>query len=218
MIRKKSKMFSQGGFTLIELLVTVSIMAVILGITLSGGPQALMRLSLSDATYAAELYIREAQLQGSAINSINDTYGGAGVYFDLASSTYVSKFRDRVDPSIVRSIGVGNGLYDQSPIDELDVRQIIVGRHTVAKLCVRQGVDPFTCNENNVPPINNLTVSFTRPSQNTQIYINNSTTTNYSAACIQIDSLKAPTPGYVRSILVYRSGMIMKRLNTCDNI
>ena len=206
------------GFTLIELLVTVSIMAVILGITLSGGPQALMRLSLSDATYATELYIREAQLQGSAINSINSTFGGAGVFFDLASSTQVSKFKDRIDPSIVHSIGIGNGLYDQSPIDELDVRQIIVGRHTIAKLCVRTGTAPFTCNEENVPPISNLTISFTRPSQNTQIYINNSTTTNYSAACVQVNSLKAPAPGYVRSIIIYRSGMITKKLNTCENL
>lgn len=218
MIRKLFTSFTLQAFTLIELLVSVSIMAIILGITLSGGPQALLRLSLADATYAAELQIREAQLQGSAINSLNDTYGGAGVYFDLASTTYISKFRDRVDPTISHPIGVGNGLYDQSPIDELDVRQVLMAKHTVSKLCVRTGVGAFVCNETNVPPIKNLTISFKRPSQNTQIYINNSTTTNYTAACIQIDSLKAPAPGYVRSILVYRSGMITKRLNSCDNI
>ncbi len=218
MVRKLFKNFTLQAFTLIELLVSISIMAIILGITLSGGPQAIMRLSLSDATYTAELSIREAQLQGSAINSLNDTYGGAGVYFDLASTTYVSKFRDRVDPTIKHSIGVGNGLYDQSGVDELDVRQVIAAKHRVAKLCVRSGVGAFVCNDANVPPISNLTISFTRPSQNTQIYINNSTTTNYGAACIQIDSLKAPAPGYVRSILVYKSGMITKRLNGCDNI
>lgn len=217
MVCKHSTRFTLRAFTLIELLVSVSIMGVILGITLSGGPQALIRLSLSDTAYATELYIREAQLQGSAINSLNDTYGGAGVYFDLASTTKVSKFRDRVDLSIKHSIGIGNGLYDQSPIDELDVRQILMAKHRIAKLCVKSGVGAFICNDANVPPVTNLTISFTRPSQNTQIYINNSTTTNYTAACIQIDSIKAPDPGYVRSILVYRSGMITKRLNSCDN-
>ena len=54
-------------------MVSIGIMAIVLGISISGAPSAIMRLALSDNTYQTELLIREAQLQGSAINSVNDT-------------------------------------------------------------------------------------------------------------------------------------------------
>jgi hypothetical protein len=190
-------------------------MAVILGITLSGGPQALMRLSLADSTYAVELMIREAQLQGSAVNSLDGMYGGAGVFFDRSLQTQVIKFKDRVDPAIIRSIGVGNGLYDIAPISELETLYQITNNHRISKLCVTTGVGAFLCNENNDPVINTLSISFTRPSQNANIYINGGSATNYSSACIQVDSIRSPLPGYVRSIVIYKSGMITKRAGTC---
>lgn len=215
MLKRKSAPYFFRAFTLIEMLVTVSIMTVILGITLSGGPQALLRLSLAEVTYSTELLLRESQLQGSAINSINGEIGGVGLFFTNSSTTNVVKFKDRIDPTIVHSIGIGNGIYDTTPVDELDMRHILLNKHRITRLCVSTGVDPFICNAEGALTINDLTVSFTRPSQTAFIYINNSTTTAYSAGCIQIDSIKAPLPGYVRSIMVYRSGMISKKIGPC---
>ncbi len=203
------------GFTLVELLVSISIMTIILGITLSGGPQSIMRLSLSDNVYQGELMLREAQLQGSAVNSVAGLYGGVGVFIDLATSSELLKFRDRVDDTIQRAIGIGNGLYDSGPIDEKELVFKMSNNHKIGNLCVATGINPFVCSDVN-PTIKTLTVSFSRPKQTAHIYINGNTTTEYSSACIQFDSLKSPEPGFVRSVLIYHSGMISKNPGTCQ--
>jgi type II secretory pathway pseudopilin PulG len=208
-----------SAFTLVELLVGIAIMTIILGITLSGSPAAIMKLSLADNTYRTELMIREAQLQGSAVNSLNGTVGGVGVFFDRATSTTVLKFKDRVDTTIERAIGIGNGFYDSTPIDEKDSTFLLTNRHRIGKLCVATSTVSTTsimCNEENTPPVNTLTISFERPRQDAHIYVNGATsTTEYTFACIQFDSQKSPTPGFVKSILVYQSGMILKKSQPC---
>ncbi len=210
------------GFTLVELLVSVSIMVVILGITLSGGPQSIMRLTLADNAYQTELLLREAQLQGSAVNSVGGVYGGVGVFFDRSTSTSVLKFRDKVDPLIKRDIGVGNGLYDQSVSDEKELIFRTTNNHKIGKLCVSEGINPFVCNdEDPTNLIKTLTVSFSRPRQTAHLYVNGEygvkgdLNKEYTSACIQIDSLKSPAPGFVYSITVYRSGMVTKKASTC---
>lgn len=210
----------KSGFTLIELLVAVSIMAIILGITLSGGPQAIMRLTLSNNAYETELLIREAQVQGSAINSLNGTYGGIGVYFNRATATQALKFKDRVDPALRRAIGIGNGLYESTPEDEKDSIFSFSNNNRIGKLCVAtstQSTSSIMCNEDNALNINTLTIAFERPKQEAHIYINDATTTDYLFACIQIDSNRSPTFGFVKSIFVYRSGMITKNSRTCQS-
>ncbi len=209
-LRKTAK-----AFTLVELLVSISIMAIVLGISLSGGPQAIMRLTLSDNAYRTEILIREAQLQGSAVVSVNGNFGGSGVYFDLATSSEVIKFRDKIDNSITHPIGIGNGLYDQGLGDENNELLKTVNRHRVGVLCVATSTNPLLCNDELDPDLKTLTISFSRPRQNANIYINDSKTTNYDIACVQLDSLRTPVKGYVRSILIYKSGMIVKKIDTC---
>lgn len=191
-------------------------MSIILGITFSGGPQAIMRLSLGDNAYQVELMIREAQLQGSAINSFDDVYGGVGVFFNRATSSDVIKFKDIIDPSIKKAIGIGNGLYDATDsIDEREVRYFLSNNHRIGKLCVATSTSPLICNDDYVPHVNTLTISFNRPKQLAHIYVNGATSTDYTLACIQIDSLRSPAQGYVRSIYVYKSGMLTKEVGTC---
>ncbi len=190
-------------------------MAIILGITFSGGPQSVRRLALSDTTFQAEIMVREAQLQGSAINSLNDKYGGTGVFFSRALPKQFLKFRDIVDTSVQRAIPVGNGLYDSAPEDEKEFIYATTRNIKIGKLCVATSTSPLLCDNAVVPPIDTLTVSFNRPKQTANIYINSTTTTNYTFACIQIDAPEAPLLGYVKSILVYRSGMITKISGVC---
>jgi prepilin-type N-terminal cleavage/methylation domain-containing protein len=209
----------RSAFTLTELLVGIAVMAIILGITFSGGPAAIMKLSLSDNTYRIELLIREVQLQGSAINSLNGTIGGAGVFFNIATSSDVLKFKDKVDAVGQNAIGVGNGLYDTSPVDEKESRLFITNSHSIGKLCVATSTVSTTsimCNAQNIPPITTLTIVFERPKQSAHIYINGTTTTDFVFGCIQVDSKRSPEPGYVKSILVYRSGMILKKQIPCN--
>jgi prepilin-type N-terminal cleavage/methylation domain-containing protein len=210
---------NRKGFSLIELTVSMGVMAMIFGITMSGGPQSLVRISLAENTYQAELLIREVQLQGSSINSLNNTYGGAGVFFDRATSTQTLKFKDRAvfDPN--RAISIGDGLYVSGPIDEKESVLVTTNRHVIGKLCVATtSPSVFYCNNDNPPTIPNiktLTISFSRPKQTAHIYVNNSTSSDYSSACIQFDSFRSPEHGFVKSILVYKSGMITKRTAPC---
>ncbi len=205
------------GFSLIELTVSMGVMAIILGITLSGGPQTIMRISLAENTYQAELLIREVQLQGSSINSLNNQFGGAGVFFDRASSSQTLRFRDRAIIDTTRPISIGNGLYDTIPMDEKESVLRTTNRHIIGRLCVATtSPSVFLCNTLSAPAIDTLTVSFSRPKQTAHIYINNSTTTNYAAACIEFNSIRSPENGFVKSLYVYKSGMIIKKISTCN--
>ena len=207
---------SRKGFTLVELLVSIGVMTIVLGIVYSGSPQSVMRLALSDNTYQGELFIREAQLQGSAINSVSGTYGGAGVFFNLATSTHILKFKDRVIVNPTRAINIGDGLYTTTPIDEKESVLTTTNRNTISTLCVAtSSADKLYCNNANTPPINTLTISFIRPKQEAHIYVNNSTSTEYATACIQFDSFRSPEKGFVKSITVYKSGLITKKFGTC---
>lgn len=204
------------GFTLIELLVSISVMVIILGITASGAPQAIAKLTLADNSYKAELSIREIQLQGSSVNSFDGLYGGSGVFFDLATSSQILKFKDRVIVSYLKAIGVGNGLYDSAPIDESSGIMVMTGSNRFGKLCVATSTSPLYCNNANVPAIKTLTVSFNRPKQTAHIYVNGATTTDYALACIQFDSFRSPENGHVRSVFIYKSGMITKKFGICS--
>ncbi len=210
------KPLSIRAFTLIELMVSVSIMTIVLGITLMQRPEATIKLSLADVISSAELMVREAQLQGSAVNSLNDTYGGAGFFLNLATSSQALRFRDRVDDSIPSTLGIGNGLYESTPLNEqTEILEFMRG-NKIKKLCVSTGTSTFFCNEENDPQIRTLTISFNRPSPNANIYINSSKDINYVSACAQFESLKAPNQGHVRSLLVYRSGVVTKTLTSCN--
>lgn len=205
------------GFTLVELIVSVSIMMVVLTITLMQRPSVAIRLSLSDGTSNIDLLLRESQLQGSAINAVNGTVGGAGAFFDLSTSTKALKFRDVIDPSISSALGVGNGLYEPG-VDLKDSEVTLSQGNKIAKLCVSAGTSTFSCNEENDPDVEDLTISFKRPKTTAAIYINGATTTAYGAACIELHSIKAPETGHVRSIYIFRSGMITKRIGACTTI
>ena len=204
------------GFTLIELLVSIGVMMIILGISISGAPQAITKLALADNAYQVELLIRDVQLQGSSINSFDGLFGGAGIIFDLATSSQVLKFKDRVIPSFTKAIGVGNGLYDASPIDEKSSFLLMSGANRFSKLCVATSTSVLKCNTDNTPAINTLTLSFNRPKQTAHIYINGDASTDFSIACMQFDSYRSPENGHVRSIFIYKSGMITKKFGTCS--
>jgi type II secretory pathway pseudopilin PulG len=211
-----SKVFSAHvrAFTLVELIVAVSIMITLLTITLSNRPDAITRLTLADQVASTDLMLRQAQLQGSSINSLGGTYGGAGVYFDLATATKVILFKDVTEDSIPSAIGVGNGLYEQSSLESYEMLTLTRG-NKIAKLCVSLSTSTPLCNTDNTPPVTNLTVSFNRPSTQANIYINNATDTKYALGCVEFNGYKAPMDGYVRSLFIYRSGMMERRMTPC---
>lgn len=208
------------AFTLVELIVSVSIMILVLTITLSGRGEAILRLSVADAQMQTDLSLRQAQLQGSSVSSAQGIYGGAGIFFDRSTSTKMIRFRDTVDPAIPSSLGVGNGLYDMAGNGGEPKETLTLDRgNKYGRLCVSMSTSSFVCNsetnELGIPVINTLTISFTRPNQRANIYVNGATTTNYTSACVQIDSVKSPIIGYLKSVYIYKSGLIVKSSYAC---
>lgn len=206
------------GFTLVELSVSLAVIAVLTVIFMSRYPETAIRLTLVNVAHTTSLLVREAQVRGSAIDSINSSLGGYGVYAALATPGQVTLFGDLVDASVAQPYGiaVGDGLYATTTPSEIKSVSTFPSGYTVSKLCVGTGF-PFTCNTSNTPAITSLIISFTRPDPSPNIYINNSNSTNYTAACIELRSSKAPLSGHIRSVRIYNSGLINTAVGRCDN-
>ena len=216
-------MRSVRGFTLIELTVSITIMIIMTGVLLANYPESAIRITLVNTVHKVALLVREAQVRGSAIDSSNSSLGGYGIYVDLATPGQIVLFGDSVTGTggseSVYGLPIGDGLYETSPVNELKSLTTFPSRYVVQKVCVGQAF-PFICNAYGVPStpsITSLTISFTRPNPQPNIYINGSKATNYSAGCIELWSPHAPLIGHIRAIEVYNSGMIRTTLTGCDN-
>lgn len=227
MIYTRFLRLSKRGFTLVELMVSVAIILVMTGILLENYPESSIRITLLNNTHTLALLLREAQVRGSAVDSSNYVIGGYGILIDSATSSQAILFGDSVgNLNLKNSAGfsIGDGLFDKSVSPDTTKEIFAMKRDfSFEKLCVASStassIDAprgYLCNATSTPHINSLTISFSRPSQNAHIYINNSTSTNYTAACIQLYSSKSPNPGHIRSVLVYHSGMVMTSAVSCD--
>ena len=214
MKRSSSRLFV-CGFTLIELSISLAVIATLTVVFLSQYPETAVRLSLVNVTHTTSLLVREAQVRGSAIDSLNSSVGGYGVYFSLASTSQILLFGDLVDGSVPKPYGItiGDGLFQTNETTSVAT---FPNRYTISKLCVGTGF-PFSCNSSSSPAITSLVVSFTRPNPAPSIYVNNSTANSYPAACIELRSPQAPNSGHIRNVQVYNSGMINTGIGKCDN-
>ncbi len=209
---------SVKGFTLVELIISLGIIMLLTAILLADYPETATRLSLVNANQSTALLVREAQVRGSAIDSVNGTYGGYGVYVALDSPSQVILFGDTVDAtaSIGHDIPIGDSMYETSPINETDKTLVFPRGYFVSKICVGSGY-PFTCNASFTPEIRTLTISFIRPHPEAHIFINgNATGTQSTGGCIELHSPRAPRGGHIRSVQVYESGMIRTVSGSCD--
>ena len=215
---------SVRGFTLLELSISLAIMGIMMGVLLSNYPETAVRLALINTSHTISLLVREGQVRGSAVDSGNASLteespiGGYGVYAEIITPNTIILFSDMVDASVAKPFGlaVGDGLYQTTPINETSRITTLPSKYKIAKLCVGTGF-PFTCNTANVPSISTLTISFTRPNPQPDVYINGVKTTNFSAACIELHSPRAPSVGHIRSVQVFNSGMIRTQNGRCDN-
>jgi prepilin-type N-terminal cleavage/methylation domain-containing protein len=206
------------GFTLVELMISIAIFLLLSTILVANYPETITRLTLANTNQNISLLLREAQVRGSAIDSVNSTRGGYGVYVSASSPSSLVLFGDTVDLSIERPYGIpiGNGIFDMVPINETVTAVTLPDRYLVRKLCVGTGV-PFECGDSHDPPIDSLTITYIRPNPMPVIYVNGTTTVNYPGACLELVSPKAPTAGHVSTVQVFGSGMIIESAGTCDN-
>lgn len=213
-----SSFSSSRGFTMVELLVCVAIFGLLATMVVANYPETQMRLKLAEINQNMSLAFREAQLRGSAIDSQNTAVGGYGIYVSSATRDRVLIFHDFIDSAVPapNGIPIGNGLYETGGggPDETNTIILIPTRFSLAKLCVLAG-GSYSCDSSNTPPITSITTTFIRPNPMPQIYINDSKTTSYSAACFEFHSIAAPKPGHVRNLQIFNSGLIKSDIGPC---
>lgn len=210
--------FSVPAFTLLELLLSLAIIILLMAILFANYPSTATRLTLVNVSHKVSLLVREAQVRGSAIDSLNSTLGGYGIYASLAATNRIILFGDTIDSTVVKPNGltVGNGSYETTSPDETKTITTFPRGFYIKKLCVGNGF-PFTCNTSNSPAIQSLTVSFIRPNPAPNIYINNTTSSRFNGACIELRDPRSPEAGHIRNVQVYNSGMIYISVGKCDN-
>jgi len=202
---------------MVELMISIAIMMLMTGLLLFNYPESAIRMTLINSVQTTALLVREAQVRGSAIDSVNSSLGGYGVYIKIVDANTLSAvtlFGDSVSNYGVASfygLPIGNGLYDITPIDETNSVTSIPKNYKITKVCVGQSPN-ITCSET----VNtSLTISFTRPSARPNIYLNGNNTTSYSKACIEFKSPIPYSVGHIRSVEVYNSGMIRTAIASC---
>ena len=215
---KLQSLFKQKarGFTLVELMISLAIMMIMTGLLLSNYPESAVRMTLINSVQSTALLIREAQVRGSAVDSANSSVGGYGVYIKIADQSKVILFADSVNGFNSSGLPIGDGLYQTPPnglIDETNSTTSLPPTYNITKFCVGQSPDTVC----STAPNSSLTISFTRPSPQPDIYMNDSKTVNYSRACIEFHSPRAGgSIGHIRSVEVYNSGMIRTAISACN--
>lgn len=188
------------------------------GLLLFNYPESAIRMTLINSVQTTALLIREAQIRGSAIDSVNSSLGGYGIYVKIADAgtpSVIKLFGDSVSNfgnSSSYGLPIGNGLYDLSPIDETNSTTAFPKDYKITKICVGQAPN-IICS---IDTTTSLTISFIRPSARPNIYLGRDISVNYSKACIEF---KSPIPysiGHIRSVEVYNSGMIRTAIAACN--
>ncbi len=202
---------------MVEIMISLTIMVMMTALLLYNYPESAVRITLINSIHSVALLAREAQVRGSAIDSVNTSLGGYGIKVTIPANANAPSqailFGDTVGTNVFSSYGlpIGNGLYETTPIDETKSIVTLPARYMITKLCV--GQSPSTCS---TVSGTSIIISFTRPSPLANIYLNGSQTVNYSKACIEMQSPRAPAVGHTRSVEVYNSGMIRTALTGCS--
>lgn len=208
---------SVRGFSLVELMISIAIFGLLTTVIVANYPETEMRVKLAEINQNISLAYREAQIRGSAIDSQNSAVGGYGVHVEASAMNRVILFNDFIDGAVPspNGIPIGDGIYQNTaPTDETNTILMIPNKFSISKLCV-MGNGSYSCGASSVPAISSLTVAFIRPNPMPVVYINNSRSTSYSGACVELQSIGAPKAGHIRSIQIFNSGMIKNAIGPC---
>ena len=207
-----------AGFTLIEMMVVLGIISTISAIVLSRYPDSADKTKLSNITGDLSGDIREAQLKASSVDTYGQTISGFGMQFASNSNNLYKQYADRVTGLEKNGIFLGNRVYDGA-VENFKTVTLPDGYH-ISNTCVSTTSisRPFTyCSKNG--NFNDLSIEYERPNPEPWIFVNNSTSTLYASACMELSSDKfdnlSHKNGYARSILVVRTGLISGGLGKC---
>ena len=167
-----------GGFTLIELLVTISIFVILTGVVLYNENSFDNTILLSDLAYDTALTVRQAQAYGVNTQEIPGSgfASSTGVYFNTnttaaGSNTNFVLFADTNGDGLYDSVSKQPGLVTSCPVGSTECLQkySIKNGNTITAMCV--GTSAQDCAQT---PVSNLTILFTRPDPDANIFTINS--------------------------------------------
>ncbi len=204
------------GFTLIELMAVVGIFAFLSVAVITTSPNTEVRLKVSNIATNLQGDLRQAQLSASSVNSQGQTVAGYGIDFASGVKNSYQPFVDKVTPVKVNGLFVGNKKYD-GPAEDNDASTLFPSGYQMTDVCVDANLTskPFhTCRSTG--EVNELTVLYIRPSAQPSIYTNDNANIQYASACIQVEYTSVNRGrGFVRNIIVTRSGLISVALGGC---
>lgn len=206
------------AFTLIELMISIAILFILTGILVARYPDSSMQLNLVNVSHSVALSVREAQIRGSAIDSLNGQIAGYGLYFDLSTPSTSGKmtlFADRITAVVKNGIPkngipVGDNVYSSTPVDEASTVTNFPKGFIIKKACIGASF-PYTCAN-----VTSLTITFARPNPQPLIFSNITGATPQSGACLEIWSPKAPAQGQIRSVKILGTGLISTTTDVCE--
>lgn len=218
---------------MIELIVSLGIMITLMTTVLANYPESNIRVNLALLAHTITLGMRETQIRGTAIDSSDLSVGGYGLFFNSASSSQYTLYKDFATVAGPNGLDVGDGIFSVIlGSDETESITTFPYKFKISKLCVGTGY-PFSvtnggsCNDDGtagMPTISTITVAFVRPKPQPVITINQDDATNIrdsisdgiSGACIEVSSESPNRSAYVRSAQVYTSGRIVASKEGCQ--
>lgn len=204
------------GFTLVELLVTLSIMAVITTIIISGQSQFNQSLLLTDTAYTIALSVREAESLGLSSRGVGGAFNvGYGVHFAGGAPAAYTIFADTATtqatpgycpvlttPANSPETKTGNCLYDNTTEN---VQTYALNRgFTVSDFCGKDQTNTLVCASSAY--LSALDIVFLRPNVYAVMTGMNGTTP-VQLTCAQI-TIKAPTGGATKTVRVTQFGEV----------
>lgn len=211
-----------SGFTLLEIMVVMAIVVLLSAVVLVNYPGSGSKLKVSTLTSSLDLDLHDLQLQARTVNSQRNTVSGYGIYFEGSRpNAYVNVYDKPLLFSQSDLPGKGDLLW--SGVDENAAEVKLPEGFRITDVCVSKKEEPVSS-----PPfskcrsthdVTDLTVMFERPDPYAIITVNNSTSTLYYSACIEISSERAFRPlaskGYQRHVVVTSVGLISSGEGTC---
>lgn len=200
---------SVSGFTLVELLVTISLFVVITGVVLFNSKSFDNSVLLHNFTYDVALTIKQAQTYGVNVNensqgSFDSDYG---VYFDISESpTNFVIFNDFLDYKLPPSDPEYDPQFRTKTVDTCDIDSECIKKYSMNKgthikdICVSNDL----LNLSYVCGVTKLSVTFSRPSLEANIYTFGDTVSKNKYAKINLVS----GDGATSSVIVTSVGQI----------
>lgn len=207
-----------GGYTVIEMLSVLFVLSFMSMIVITKYPDSAIKVRVSNIVSDIGGDVRESQLKASSVETAGLTVSGYGIQYASNSNLMYKGYADKSNTYEINGIWYGNWKYDGAT-ETYKVVTLPEGFH-INNACVSTTTisKPFVyCTSNT--KFSDLSIVYVRPSPEPKIFVDNGTSTLYAAACLEVASDKlddfSHSTGYVRSLVVTKTGLVSTSLGKC---